>query len=868
MDLFPFQESHGLKIVGPGKSKEGKDWEVVIIQPGLSRNRNFYPADVLRKAVPLFENCSAFAYRYGGPLGDRFNHLPDDAALAHPGGFAENKVGWFEKVRYGTFIDREGNKGEGILGRFHILEGHEWLRKNLRDAWNHGKTDILGFSIDAKGRARETKINGETVKLVEKIEEVRSTDIVTEPAAGGQVLRLVAGLSGSDGMKAVYRLIEKHRPMWLEGFPVKEDEEELRDSLLHAVEATLVQADNYFRDEIDPLDDVHLHEVARGVKSLNTLIQMIREGKMDQALAVLRDWIPVYPVPENGDERSRRRGFYSFPLAEQSGSAGGEKERMAASALKETTMDPEAQAKIDELQKELDERKESEEKRDAEIAQREAEVAKDKRDLRIVERLTASELPEAARDRVRELLIAREGEVSDDEIDAAVTKEREYMDKLKETQSADAADVDVSGPLGDAHDDEDRVSVKVGEEKRDRYMKAWDGFFEGGQDMGGVPAFRSLHEAWGEMSGKWMSPEDMTDSIFAAIKMGFPSRHRINGMERHVRRLKEGLSSIPMTSEFKESIGTGDFPITFGDSMFKRLQKEFADPELNDWRKIISSIENLTDATNDFNLIQIGNTGVMPTVPQKGPYQEVTPEPTESNEKLTPVKKGFLFKLTWEDVLADNVGLLRRIPRLLGRSAARTIQQIVWDEIESNRVLDRDGVALIDATHNNIIAGNPSLSFADVITAIKQLRNQTEQDSLEKLGLNPAFLLVSPTNEAEAFEITGSSVKVTTGEDATVANFVRKLGIEAFPTIGLGLNVISATSEFRWYVAANPKDVETIAVGFLGGRDRPDLFVQSPIDTPVAGAAFDSDELTFKQRLVVGAKVADFRWLQGSLATS
>ncbi len=531
-------------------------------------------------------------------------------------------------------------------------------------------------------------------------------------------------------------------------------------------------------------------------------------------------------------------------------------------------MDPEAQAKIDALQKELDEGKEREEKRETEIAQREAEVSKDKRDLRIVERLTASELPEAARDRVKELLIAREGEISDDEIDAAVTKEREYMEKLKETQSADAGDVDVSGPLGDAHDDGDQVSVKVGEEKRDRYMKAWDGFFEGGQDMGGVPAFRSLHEAWGEMSGKWISPEDMTDNIFAAIKMGFPSRHRINGMERHVRRLKEGLSSIPMTADFKESIGTGDFPITFGDSMFKRLQKEFADPELNDWRKIISSIENLTDATNDFNLIQIGNTGVMPTVPQKGPYQEVSPEPTESNEKLTPVKKGFLFKLTWEDVLADNVGLLRRIPRLLGRSAARTIQQIVWDEIESNRVLDRDGVALINATHNNIISGNPSLSFADVITAIKQLRNQTEQDSLEKLGLNPAFLLVSPTNEAEAFEITGSSVKVTTAEDATVANFVRKLGIEAFPTIGLGLNVISATSEFRWYVAANPKDVETIAVGFLGGRDRPDLFVQSPIDTPVAGAAFDSDELTFKQRLVVGAKVADFRWIQGSLATS
>lgn len=882
-----FNESHAATLVSPSGA-EGKEWDVVLIRPGLSRNGNFYPADVLRKAAPLFEGVRACAYRFGDPLGkSKFNHLPERASFDRPGGFAENVVGWFTNVRYEKFKDVDGKEAEGLVARFHVLEGAEWLRKNLRDAWQHNRYDLLGFSIDAKGKARDQVINGRTVKMVERIDEVRSTDVVTDPAAGGGVVRLVASLEGEmpePKVENVLAMIQEHRPAWIESYEKIAEGEDVQDYLYGLLETVLVKGEDYQKG-IDPSDGKHLAEVARGIVSMNSLILMLREGKLEDAIKLIQAWITEHAMPEKDkpEEADNREGFISYPsdLDEFASrntpqAAGAQQETI----VKESTMDQpittptppalddETKAKLARLE-ELEKQKEEDEKARTALAEERAKVEKEKRDNRISARVKESGLPEVAQTRVRDALIAREGEVADEDVDKAVASEKEYMDTLTEGKPNQP----VVRDLGNAHGD--RQPVEVTQDQRDKYSRAFDGLFEGGVSrIDGVEPFRSLHEAFGTICGQnlhgYVDREAMADYIFAGIKMAFPSRSRIRCMENHITKLKEGWSPYQLAeqADLREAIGTGDFPVAFGDALFRRLQKEFAAPELNDWRKIVSSIENLTDLNNDFNIVRIGMPPIMPVVAEKAPYQEVNPEPTEAVEKLTPEKRGYLFKLTWEDMLADRIGVIRAIPRQLGRTAARTIQQIVWDQIETNPTLDADSVALINATHNNLVATNPALSFADVVTAIRQLRDQTEQDSGEKLGLDPAFLLVSPQREATAVEITGSNVKVTGAEDSTVINFVRRLGVDGFPTIGLGRTTTPTDTRFRWYVAASPKDAETIVVGFLGGRDRPDLFVQSPVDTPTAGAAFESDALTFKSRLGVGAKVADFRWIVGSLATS
>lgn len=894
-----FQEAFTPRLVAT--EGEGKEWEVVIIQPGLSKNGFYYPADVLRKAVPLFENIRVCAYRYGDRLGNKFLHLPDHASLAKPGGFAENTVGWIKACRYGEFTDRDGKKGEGILGKLHVLEGHKWLRDNLADAWKGGQAHLMELSIDARGRGRDSMVDGRRVKVLEEILEVNSTDVVSHGAAGGCFVRLVAGLEkGRTHMDALYELVAQHRPIWLEGFEAPAEGADMKEYCLGVLESVKAQAEDYQQTiqasaEKDDTDNQHLLEVARGVATLNTLMRLIREGKMDEAMRLLRNWIAVYPMPDKGSPESQRRGFVSFPYGkpEPTGYPGPDKlqpygktspERAAASAddaataepSKETTMDDATQAKLEEELAQLRKEKEEGKEREAAIEAKEQELATKERDMRVRERVGATDLPEKARARVIDALCAAEGEVTDEAIDAAVATERDYIKEMgfKEADKDDP-NKDKGGQttdLGDAHQDPDPTKVAVGQSERAKYVKAFEGFFDGGgQAVDGVEPFRSMRQAFGVICGPklkgYYDNEDVADCIFAAIKMAFPLRSRSRCTETHLQRLQEGWNPYANAGSdylhVREAIGTGDLPIAFNDALFKRLQKDFASPDLNDWRKIVSSIENLTDLTNNFKLVQLGYTGVLPTVNQNAPYQEFTTDPGEAVESLVPAKKGALLKLTWEDVLADRIGVIRAIPRRLGRSSARTIQQLVFDQIETNPVLDSDTTALIDATHSN--HQTAALSYAALTTAIKQLRNQTEPDSAEKLGLNPRFLLVGPTKEQKAIELTKSERKANTAEDSTLVNFVREVGLMPFPTIGLGR---SGTTEFRWYVTADPRDTETIVVGFLGGRDRPDIFVQSPVDTPVAGAAFEADQLTFKVRLGVGAKVANHQWIQGSLASS
>lgn len=867
MILVPFQEAHGVRVLRP----EGKDWDVVIIEAGLSLNNVFYPSDTLRRDFKIFEGVRACAYRFGNKLGggrDQFNHLPDVAALQKPEGFVENEVGFFRNARFGKFKRPDGHTGEGILALFHVLEGHEWLRKNLRDAWEHGRSDLMGFSIDARGQAREGMIEGKRVRIVEKIVEVRSTDVVTNPAAGGAVLRLVASVGGGAVMdathKSIYELVEEHRPMWLlEDVAAATTDDEYKTNLMAMLEANLAKAEDVqSKIGIGKEDEQTLLEVAHGVNALNQIMGLLRAGKVNEAMRMLKSMIEGNPVHEKASVQSCMAAHYSFPYKEAAPVVVEPTPAPvlipapapAAAALEEDTMDAETKAKLERLA-EL-------ETQNADFEKKWQDLQIKERDLRIDARVNASDLPDAAKEKVLSLLKAREGEVTDEQVDEAVEAEKTYIGTIKETPAA------ASKPhgLGKAHGDE--TDVTVGKDKYDNLVKAWEGFFDGGIEVDGVQPFRSLHEAWGKITGKYYDRETLTDLIFESIRLAFPSRPRAAGMEGHINKLREGWgssSAIPVTMQLREAITTSDFPVSFGDALFRRLQKEYREDPRNDWRRIISSMENLTDLTNKFNFIRIGGLGVLPDVPQNAPYQEFT-DPTEVNEQLTPSKKGALFKMTWEDVLADRVGVIRRVPSMLGRSAVRTIHELVWDEIDTNPLM-ADGIALIDAAHNNLVATNPALSYAAVTDAITLLRNQTEQDSGKLLGLSPAFLLVGPEKENEAIEITDSTVKVNTAEDATTVSFINRIGVKTFATLGLG-RVVSPTTKFRWYVAAAPRDAESIAIGFLGGRDRPDIFVQSPVDTPTAGASFDSDALTFKVRLGLGAKVLDHRWIVGSLATA
>ncbi len=199
---IPIRESFRLV---EAKNDEGTEWEVVLIKAGRSGNNFTYPIEVLEDAIPLFEGVRAFAVSDAVHLDDKEKIKKD----------THNIVGWFSEVR------RVSNE---LRAKFNIVESADWLIKTMRSAWKKGKKDIVGFSIDALGKAAMKQLDGSLTYMVETIEYVLSVDVVVDPAAGGRILKLVASNSNMPGhsgtflgeelemLEKLLKLLEAKRP--------------------------------------------------------------------------------------------------------------------------------------------------------------------------------------------------------------------------------------------------------------------------------------------------------------------------------------------------------------------------------------------------------------------------------------------------------------------------------------------------------------------------------------------------------------------------------------------------------------------------------------------------------------------------------
>lgn len=176
-------DGHIIEAVKDTEGHEGREWDVILIASGLSKNGNYYPPETLQRAVPLFEGASAFA-----------DHATDDDRRTRPERSVRDKVGTFRDVTFGQH-EVGGRVVEGVRARFRVVA--PWLRETLKEAVAAGEPDFLGFSIDAEGTVSRKQQGGRLVTWVEAINRVASVDVVTDPAAGGRVMRLVASAGGT-----------------------------------------------------------------------------------------------------------------------------------------------------------------------------------------------------------------------------------------------------------------------------------------------------------------------------------------------------------------------------------------------------------------------------------------------------------------------------------------------------------------------------------------------------------------------------------------------------------------------------------------------------------------------------------------------
>lgn len=431
-----------------------------------------------------------------------------------------------------------------------------------------------------------------------------------------------------------------------------------------------------------------------------------------------------------------------------------------------------------------------------------------------------------------------------------VFEEKELVEAINDTW-------DVIAPFSGQGDvylpgQERPFKVRMSESEFDKMCLAFDGFWAG-EDLkqsDGTPVkrFRHLSEAYQAFTKKRWDP------VTAFKECG-----RLVEGERYDSHMRYGTQAdrtVHFDGRFKEALQTSSWAQIMGDSITRRMLAEYAVPNLQTWRAIVSEIGTITDFRTQRRM-RFGGYGLLPVV-QEGQSYTALPSPTDQESTYAIAKRGGLEELTMEMMANDDVQALRRIPQRLGRAAAQTLYRAVWDLLDQNSALtfDNDTTALFTAAHANILNATV-LDAAGLDAAINLMKRQAAYgNATEVLGLSPAYL-IHPTGLRRAAV---QQLETSNNEAGTAdfqANTFREFGLQR-------IQVDYWTPQTDWYLACSPRDCPLLEVGFYRGMEDPELFVADQ-ENVSNGVMWSADKITYKIRHIWGVCVLDYRGFVGSI---
>jgi hypothetical protein len=294
---------------------------------------------------------------------------------------------------------------------------------------------------------------------------------------------------------------------------------------------------------------------------------------------------------------------------------------------------------------------------------------------------------------------------------------------------------------------------------------------------------------------------------------------------------------------FREAVSASTFGDILGDSITRRMLALYReDTRYSDWRDLCDVVPVRDFRTQERG--RMGGYGNLPAVAENGSYDALT-SPGDEKATYAATKRGGTETISLEAILNDDVGVIRRIPQKLAASAGRTLYEFVLGFLDSNAAI-YDTVTLFHASHANL--GTAALADATFAAARLRMLNQAEAGSSKRIGLVTRHVYVPNDLEETAFDM---FVRGTNNDETFVQS--RKPKVHVVP---------HWTDANNWYATADKGDVPLIEIGFLGGQEEPEIFIQ---DNPSQGSLFSNDQIKYKIRHVYGGAVMDYRGFQGSL---
>ena len=173
-------------------------------------------------------------------------------------------------------------------------------------------------------------------------------------------------------------------------------------------------------------------------------------------------------------------------------------------------------------------------------------------------------------------------------------------------------------------------------------------------------------------------------------------------------------------------------------------------------------------------------------------------------------------------------------PAGAGAGAANTLQIFVLT-FRTNPTI-YDSVALYHASHSNLFT--TALSAAEYAAHRLAMAKMTRLSSAKRRGITPARILVP-------FDLQETAYNLFVRNQNLDKTFVQSINPEVIP-------VAYWTDVNDWVTVADPNVMPVLEIGFLDGKEEPELFVQ---DMPNVGSLFSNDQITYKIRHIYGGNV-------------
>lgn len=859
------------------KDKEGKDWEVCIIETGWSLNNKFYPKEVLKKAIPLFEDIKSFAYEFKGKL---FNHLPEMIRKVLPQGVAKNVVGWYDNVHYGTFKDAEGKTKEGLLGRFHIAENAKWLRQYLLDAWEHGKKTLMGHSIDAGGDITEVESrNGKPAWHVNLIGNVDEVTVVTYPGAGGQPVRLLASKNfheeegNMDFLKKLYEWAKKIKESAIEGI----DAEKITDDQAYGLMKVLVESEDFLK-----IGDEQFKESTDFTSEMNDkLMDLVEAGKKEDAIKLLKQFqskVKEYakpPVKESDEEKAKKA-----KEAKEKEEAKKAKEKEDAKKSKESKEAKEAEEK---RRKELSDIEKV--KEDVDKMKEETAVAKSGAILEKI--LAESKLPKLLKEKVRKQFLGKVFEQK--ELEEAVKDEKDTYSKLMESD----------GNIDDSGD----TKVEVVTDEMEKVLSRVDLTFD--EDAEVSEKLKESH-----LEG-FTSLKELYKSIY-------PEDQNITGI----------VGKRDRVGRLKESITTSDITFILGTSITRKIVREFkVKPFLFDPIVTQTGISDFKQQERT----KWGGWSTFPSVTEDADYADGL-EPKDEKATYTAATKGYTVGISRKTIKNDDLGYMKMIPMKIIRAGKNTLQRDV-----ANLLLTNGTYTPTNSTAFSTLFANYStaaMSYDSLTDSSDGIAAQMERGAVQDSGTASSATSTVLTDSTKAFTVdafigeylrivygtgAGQMLAITDNDATTITvaafattpdstsryevstaqNLDEEMGLEGkFIVHGLKTRakvrtlinsdknpnnmaednvhkgayksiycpiIKGSTYQYYWFLIIPKEDGPTIEIGFVDNQRVPQLVVQ---DQPSVGQAFTKDRIRYRVRYEYGLEIIDNKGIYANFATS